>query len=238
MPGDRRAPARRSRPHPRIRTGPCAVGGSHVGRSPGAKRGAGTRTCGSRAVSQLREPTWRARGAWPEAAGTAAFLTCARAVTTLRLPFSAGVCWRSSMVEHLICNEVVGGSSPFASSAAPPRSQAAGAGEVRAPATTSAAGPAGAPLSAVSRWHHERESRRGGVPERPKGADCKSAGSRLRRFESFPLHHPPSLPGSVDPARVPSAPDVSHWAGIAQRLEHRPSKPRVAGSNPVSRSII
>ena len=26
-------------------------------------------------------------------------------------------------------------------------------------------------------------------------------------------------------------------AGIAQRLEHRPSKPRVAGSNPVSRSI-
>lgn len=29
----------------------------------------------------------------------------------------------------------------------------------------------------------------GGVPERPKGADCKSAGERLRRFESFPLHH-------------------------------------------------
>ncbi len=29
----------------------------------------------------------------------------------------------------------------------------------------------------------------GEVPEWPKGADCKSAGSRLRRFESFPLHH-------------------------------------------------
>src|SRR5438105_7511030 len=29
----------------------------------------------------------------------------------------------------------------------------------------------------------------GGMPERPKGADCKSAGSRLRRFESFSLHH-------------------------------------------------
>ena len=28
----------------------------------------------------------------------------------------------------------------------------------------------------------------GEVPERPKGADCKSAGERLRRFESSPLH--------------------------------------------------
>src|ERR1700733_6062783 len=30
---------------------------------------------------------------------------------------------------------------------------------------------------------------RGGVPKRPTGADCKSAGLRLRRFESYPLHH-------------------------------------------------
>ena len=29
---------------------------------------------------------------------------------------------------------------------------------------------------------------RGEVPKRPKGADCKSAGSCLRRFESSPLH--------------------------------------------------
>src|SRR5262249_58808398 len=29
---------------------------------------------------------------------------------------------------------------------------------------------------------------RGEVPERPKGADCKSAGVCLRRFESSPLH--------------------------------------------------
>ena len=28
----------------------------------------------------------------------------------------------------------------------------------------------------------------GGVPEWPKGADCKSAAFTLRRFESFPLH--------------------------------------------------
>ena len=30
----------------------------------------------------------------------------------------------------------------------------------------------------------------GEVPEWTKGADCKSAGLCLRRFESFPLHHP------------------------------------------------
>ena len=30
----------------------------------------------------------------------------------------------------------------------------------------------------------------GEVPERPKGADCKSAGVSLRWFESTPLHHP------------------------------------------------
>ena len=33
-----------------------------------------------------------------------------------------------------------------------------------------------------------RLSVRGGVPKRPTGADCKSAGSCLRRFESYPLH--------------------------------------------------
>lgn len=49
------------------------------------------------------------------------------------------------------------------------------------------------------------------------GADCKSAGVSLRRFESFSLHH---------------------FAGIAQLVEHQPSKLNVAGSNPVSRSIF
>ena len=33
-----------------------------------------------------------------------------------------------------------------------------------------------------------RLSVRGGVPKRPTGADCKSAGLCLRRFESYPLH--------------------------------------------------
>src|SRR5262249_7091191 len=36
--------------------------------------------------------------------------------------------------------------------------------------------------------HGAMETGRGEVPERPKGADCKSAGKRLRRFESSPLH--------------------------------------------------
>ena len=53
----------------------------------------------------------------------------------------------AQLVEHLICNEAVGGSSPFASSPLP----------IHPP-----------------RWI--RRQPRGGVPERSKGADCKSAG--------------------------------------------------------------
>ena len=48
-----------------------------------------------------------------------------------------------------------------------------------------------------------------------KAADCKSAGESLRRFKSFPAHN---------------------IAGVAQLVEHQPSKLRVAGSNLVSRS--
>ena len=48
------------------------------------------------------------------------------------------LCWRSSMLEQLICNQQVAGSIPIASS------------------TT---------------------MNRGEVPERPKGADCKSVGN-------------------------------------------------------------
>ena len=120
----------------------------------------------------------------------------------------------AQLVEHLICNEVVGGSSPFASSVI-----CAGFGRRldRPPASHQRAAQIGFVRSCGHGWWC------GGVPERPKGADCKSAGSRLRRFESFPLHQ-------LSNAR--------HCAGIAQRLEHRPSKPRVAGSNPVSRSIL
>jgi hypothetical protein len=64
--------------------------------------------------------------------------------------------WRSSTVEHLICNQAVVGSIPIASFE-----------------------------DAVGRTARRTS---GEVPEWPKGADCKSAGVSLRRFESSPLH--------------------------------------------------
>src|SRR5207302_1259740 len=56
------------------------------------------------------------------------------------------------------------------------------------------------PIPAASSSQRERRTRDddefhpGGMPERPKGADCKSAGTRLRRFESFSLHHQSGKP--------------------------------------------
>ena len=109
--------------------------------------------------------------------------------------------WRSSTVEQLICNQQVAGSIPSASL------------DVRS-------------LTAQT---FSREfldaSPCGGIPEWPKGADCKSAGVSLRRFESSSLHQ--RLPRWRNP----------NDAGVAQLVEHQPSKLRVAGSNPVSRSI-
>ena len=57
----------------------------------------------------------------------------------------------------------------------------------------------------------------GGVPKRSNGADCKSVGI--------------AFGGSN-----PSAPIF--LAGVAQLVEHWPSKPIVAGSSPVSRLAI
>src|SRR5439155_20050351 len=57
----------------------------------------------------------------------------------------------------------------------------------------------------------------GEIPKWPKGADCKSAGKRLRGFKSSPPHH-----YSV--------------GGNSSVVERQPSKLGVAGSNPVSRS--
>src|SRR4029077_18999340 len=50
----------------------------------------------------------------------------------------------------------------------------------------------------------------GEVPEWPKGADCKSAGVCLRRFESFPLHQ---ISVETRFARLPTA---MNDAGVAQ----------------------
>ena len=61
--------------------------------------------------------------------------------------------------------------------------------------------------------------RRGEVPEWPKGADCKSAGDAFEGSN-------PSLSTRL------------HNAGIAQLVERKPSKLGVAGSSPVSRSIL
>ena len=57
---------------------------------------------------------------------------------------------------------------------------------------------------------------RGSVAERSMAADCKSA--------------------DVMPTVVQIHPSPQLYAGVAQLVEHQPSKLRVAGSSPVSRS--
>ena len=100
-----------------------------------------------------------------------------------------GIRWRSSVVEQLICNQQVGGSNPFASSAP---------GIFRAVSRQGKKEDAGfgPQLPWTYRFGPCRQRDlcwavrlRGEVPEWPKGTDCKSVGVRLRRFESFPPHH-------------------------------------------------
>ena len=107
---------------------------------------------------------------------------------------------------------------------------------------------------------------RGEIPERSKGADCKSAAVVLRRFESSSPHHPPKRAawarhdsrggpsgraaerqsagrkGDGGCGEAPAAGWFLTPAGCRERgsssgVEHQPSKLRVAGSNPVSRSM-
>lgn len=63
----------------------------------------------------------------------------------------------------------------------------------------------------------------GGIPKWPNGADCKSVGVSLRRFESAP---------------PTGYPDTQNFAGVTQLVECQPSKLNVAGSSPVARSQI
>ena len=105
--------------------------------------------------------------------------------STIHAVRHAGV---AQMVEHLTCNEAVGGSSPFASSCG-----WRNAYDVHWRPTR-------APMDVVL----------GEVPERSKGADCKSVGARLRRFESFPRHHLRFADGVESESRT------STRAGIAQ----------------------
>ena len=79
-------------------------------------------------------------------------------------------------------------------------------------------------------------------------ADCKSAAPcGLRRFESSPVHETGVRMEKAHVAQLvervlgkdevtSSILVVGSWAGVTQWLESRPSKPLVAGSNPVSRS--
>ncbi len=88
----------------------------------------------------------------------------------------------------------------------------------------------------------------GEVAKRSNAADCKSAG--LRPSEVRILPSPPEAPpGEIAEIAEPNEPSEvvevtqrpvgeGHWAGVAQLVEHQPSKLRVAGPSPVSRSII
>src|SRR5437870_4481300 len=93
---------------------------------------------------------------------------CSRAKSVLVSHFcEAGV---AQPVEQLICNQRVGGSNPFASS-------------------TGSAMAGRALRLRRERWSAPPcPAEQGEVPEWLKGADCKSAASWLRRFESSPLH--------------------------------------------------
>jgi hypothetical protein len=57
------------------------------------------------------------------------------------------------------------------------------------------------------------------MPERPKGADCKSAGNCLRRFKSFSRHGSPIH-------------KVRTLAPLAQQAERLHGKEEVCGSIP------
>src|SRR5512132_3967508 len=88
----------------------------------------------------------------------------------------------------------------------------------------------------------------GEVPKWPKGADCKSAGVRLRGFKSSPPHHrsgchePGSYRGWAEKGaatrgtRGSAVEKGSALSGNSSAVERQPSKLGVAGSNPVSRS--
>ena len=87
----------------------------------------------------------------------------------------------------------------------------------------------------------------GEVPKWPKGADCKSAGVRLRGFKSSPPHHGIGChefglhrgwaeKGAITRGARVSTVEQASLSGNSSAVERQPSKLGVAGSNPVSRS--
>jgi hypothetical protein len=127
--------------------------------------------------------------------------------------------WRSSMVEQLICNQQVAGSSPFASSV-----------EIRA---------------AIRRVFARRVTSRqvfGRVPERSKGTDCKSVATGFEGSNPSPsTRNIASFVASRNTRNVAERNQLTsngYNAGVAQLVELQPSKLDVAGSRPVSRSHV
>jgi hypothetical protein len=141
--------------------------------------------------------------------------------------------WRSSMVERLICNQGVAGSSPIASSredyfSSPERY------------------PSGQRGRAVNPLAQPTEVRILPSPPYPLRVAGSSPVSRSREdYFSSPERCPSGQRGRVvSPLALPTEVRILSLstisigvAGIAQWPEHQPSKLRVAGSSPVSRSI-
>ncbi len=128
----------------------------------------------------------------------------------------------AQLVERRVCKPRVRGSSPFASSRRElvtlGLDERISAGRNRPPASGRHA--AGAILE--------------GCPSGSREQTVNLPAYGLRRFESFPLHHAPRGK-QKDRGHLVSQQEL---AGIAQLVEHQPSKLRVAGSSPVSRSNI
>src|SRR6266705_7223293 len=114
------------------------------------------------------------------------------------------------MVEQLICNQQVKGSSPFVSSL--PKNE-----EFEEPTNPARGDTRGLLSGEVSRGEGAV-----GCPSGQREQTVNLPRLALRRFESFPHHFV---------ARAARA-----HAGVAQLVEHQPSKLRVAGSSPVARS--
>jgi len=123
------------------------------------------------------------------------------------------------MVEQLICNQQVAGSIPIASSVRPSRRQA-----VPAPCRNRQ-------HATAIRSAHLADGLNGGVPEWPKGTDCKSV---VSDFEGS--NPSPSTPTHRNPTTFIRGSTPTRNAGVAQLVELQPSKLVVEGSNPFARS--
>ncbi len=153
-------------------------------------------------------------------------------------PLLAGV---AQLVEQLICNQQVGGSSPLASSTAgrPSRTprqnirlEEARAFPKRALLNIAASGSRWLPRGFFDSFYG-CFSMNGGFQGRfPSGQRDQTVNLTAQPSEVRIL---PSPPADRHAGRLNTG-ALDSEAGIAQMVEHQPSKLRVAGSSPVSRS--